>query len=102
MKLSKRIRWACHIENMNIRKAARVFGVHRRTVRKSLQYSVPPGYRRSRPSKRPELDEFARIIDRTLESDGHSPKKHRHTVKRIFERLRDEYGFSGGYTIKDH
>ena len=30
-------------------------------------------------------------------------RKQRHTAKRIFERLRDEHGFTGGYTIvKDH
>ena len=31
------------------------------------------------------------------------PRKQRHTAHRIFERLRDEHGFSGGYTIvKDY
>lgn len=25
--------------------------------------------------------------------------KQRHTAKRVFERLRDEHGFTGGYTI---
>ena len=30
-------------------------------------------------------------------------RKQRHTAKRIFERLRDEYGFDGQYTIvKDY
>jgi hypothetical protein len=30
-------------------------------------------------------------------------KKQRHTAKRIFERLRDEHGFTGGITIvKDY
>ena len=29
--------------------------------------------------------------------------KQRHTAKRIFERLRDEHGFDGGYTVvKDY
>jgi hypothetical protein len=32
-----------------------------------------------------------------------SYKKQKHTSKRIFERLRDEYGFEGGITIvKDY
>ena len=31
------------------------------------------------------------------------PRKQRHTAKRVFERLRDEHGFTGGYTIiKDY
>ena len=42
---------------------------------------------------------FTRIIDRILEDDRTSHHKQRHTAKRIFDRLRDEYGFTGGYTI---
>ena len=38
-----------------------------------------------------------------LEEDKDRPKKQRHTSKRIFERLRDEYGFTGKITIvKDY
>jgi len=97
------IRRACHVEEMSLREAARVFGVHRQTVRKSLQFSVPPGYRRSSPPKRPKLDAFAGVIDQILDSDPRSRKNQRHTAKRIFERLRDEHGFAGGYTIvKDY
>ena len=34
---------------------------------------------------------------------GWTPRKQRHTAKRIFERLRDEHGFDGQYTIvKDY
>ena len=48
-------------------------------------------------------DSFTGIIDRILDDDHRVPKKQRHTAKRIFERLRDEYGFDGGYTIvKDY
>ena len=43
------------------------------------------------------------ITGRTLEGDFRLPKKHRHTAKRIFGRLKDEYGFDGGYLIvKDY
>ena len=43
------------------------------------------------------------VIDRILEDDLGLPKKQRHTAKRIFERLRDEHGFGGGYTtVKDY
>jgi hypothetical protein len=35
--------------------------------------------------------------------DKGRPRKQRHTAKRIFERIRDECGFDGGYTIvKDY
>jgi transposase len=88
---------------MSIREASRMFGVDRRTVAKMLAYSVPPGYRRSKPRARPKLDPFTGIIDRILEEDRASPAKQRHTAKRIFDRLRDEYGFDGGHTtVKDY
>ncbi|NRB20651.1 MAG: hypothetical protein HRU33_24745 [Rhodobacteraceae bacterium] len=65
--------------------------------------SVPPGYRRSQPVRRPKLDAFTGIIDQILEADKLVPKKQRHTSKRVFERLRKEYRFTGGITIvKDY
>jgi transposase len=64
-----------------------------------LVFSVPPGYRRRQRASRPKLDAFTGIIDQILETDKLVPKKQRHTSKRIFERLRDEHGFTGGITI---
>ena len=98
-----RIRRAVMVEGMSIREASRVFGLHRDTVSKMLAYSTPPGYRRQTPPRKPKLESFTGVIDRILDDDHHVPKKQRHTAKRIFERLRDEYGFDGGYTIvKDY
>ena len=37
---------------MSTREAARVYGLHRDTVRKMLKHSVPPGYRRQSPPRR--------------------------------------------------
>jgi transposase len=91
------------VEGMSRREAARRFGIDPRTVAKMLAFSVPPGYRRSRPPARPKLDPFVGIIDRILEEDKGQPAKQQHTSKRIFERLRDEHGYSGGITIvKDY
>ena len=98
-----RVRRAVMVEGMSMRETARTFGLHRDTVRKMLAYSVPPGYRRQSPPKRPKLEPFTGVIDRILEDDLRRPRKQRHTAKRIFERLRDEYGFDGGYTtVKDY
>ena len=36
---------------------------------------------------------------RSFSDDKSAPKKQRHTAKRIWERLRDEHGFDGCYTI---
>ena len=51
-----RVRRACLVEGMSVREASRVFGLHRDTVRKMLAYSVPPGYRRQGPPRRPKLE----------------------------------------------
>ena len=98
-----RVRRAVMVEGMSIREVSRVFGLHRETVGKMLAYSAPPGYRRQSPPGKPELEHYTGIIDRILDDDHRVPRKQRHTAKRIFERLRDEYGFDGGYTIiKDY
>ena len=88
---------------MSERAAARHFGISRESVKKMLSFSVPPGYRRSAPVRRPKLDGFTEIIDQWLRDDLGQRAKQRHTAKRVFERLRDEHGFTGGYTIvKDY
>ena len=98
-----RVRHAILIDGMSRREAARLFGVDRRTVDKMLLFSIPPGYRRSQPAKRPKLDPFVGIIDAVLEADKTVPRKQKHTSKRVFERLRDEHGYAGGITVvKDY
>ena len=99
VELYGRVRYAVQIEGLSRREAARQFGIDPRTVAKMLAFSVPPGYRRSRPPARPKLDPFIGIIDGILAADEGRPRKQRHTSKRIFERLRDEHGYSGGITI---
>jgi len=101
--LYRRVRQAHYRDGKSIREVSRLFGIHRQTVRKMLEYSVPPGYQRKLPPHRPKLSPYTGIIDHILESDKSVPKKQRHTAKRIFERLRDEHGFPGQYTIvKDY
>ena len=99
VELYAQVRRAVYVEGISQREAARRFGIDPRTVAKMLAFSVPPGYRRSRPPARPKLDPFLGIIDRILEEDKSHPAKQHHTAKRIFERLRDEHGYGGGITI---
>jgi transposase len=103
VELYARVRRAVLVNGMSERETAREFGLARETVRKILRYSVPPGYQRQKPARRPKLDQWVAIIDRILEDDKPQPRKQRHTAKRIFDRLKEEYGFPGGYTIvKDY
>ena len=96
------VRLAVVDEGLSHHEAGRRFGIDRRTVKKMLTYSAPPGYRRTKPVRRPKLDGFTGIVDAILEADTDPdvPRKQRHTAHRIFERLRDEHGFTGGYTIQ--
>ena len=85
------------------REAARVFGLSRETVSKMCRFSLPPGYTRIKPVAKPKLGALFSVIDAILESDRTVPVKQRHTAKRIFERLRDEHGYTGGLTVvKDY
>jgi transposase len=90
-------------EGMSQRQAAKHFNISRDSVAKMRTYSTPPGYQRQSPVRRPKLDAFVSTIDHWLDEDRHVPRKQRHTAKRVFDRLRDECGFTGGYTIiKDY
>jgi transposase len=103
VELYARVRRAVLVEGRSEREVAREFGLARVTVHKMLRHSVPPGYRRKEPVKRPKLGPWLGVIDAILEEDKQRPAKQRHTAKRIFDRLRAEYGFTGGYTIvKDY
>jgi len=98
-----KVRYAVQIEGLSKRAAARRFGIDPKTVDKMMRFSVPPGYVRRKPPVRPKLDPYIAIIDKILAGDKSRPKKQQHTAKRIFERLRDEHGFTGGITIvKDY
>lgn len=91
------------IEGKSRREAARAFGLSRDTIAKMCRYSAPPGYVRTKPPERPKLGPLVPVIDAILDADRTAPLKQRHTAKRIFERLRDEHGFAGGYTVvKDY
>ena len=81
VELYSRVRRACHVEGMSVREAARVFELHRDTVRKMLKRSAPPGYQRSEPPRSPKLDPFKCVIDQSVQDDLKIPKKQCHMAK---------------------
>jgi transposase len=93
------VRRAVMVDGLSHREVARRFGVHRNTISKMLQYSAPPGYRRRERPASPKLGPHIAWIDAVLESDRGVHAKQRHTAQRIFDRLRAEEGYTGGYTI---
>lgn len=99
VELYAKVRRAVMVDQMSEREAARLFGIHRKTVKKICQYVAPPGYQRKKEPTSPKLAGFTGIIDAILEADKQVHAKQRHTAMRILERLRDEHGFTGAYTI---
>ena len=84
------------------RAICREYNIHWGTLKKILAHPEPPGYRKQGPRRKWVLDPFLPIIYEILQSDRTSPKKQRHTAKRIFDRLRREHAYLGSYTsVKD-
>ena len=76
---------------MSNRAVQRKYGVGFRTVKAAME-SVWPEPRKQLPPRKTRLDAFKPTIDQMLRADLDAPRKQRHTVKRIFDRLLDEQG----------
>ena len=50
------VRLAVVDEGLSHHEVGRRFGIDRRTVKKMVSYSAPPGYRRTKQVRRPKLD----------------------------------------------
>ena len=87
------------VHGLSQRAACEKYQLGWHTLRKILAYSEPPGYRQSQARPRPVLAPVLPIIHEILVADQKAPKKQRHTAKRIFERLKAEYGYLGGKTV---
>lgn len=87
-------------EDLSLREIARKTGHSFKTVQKyayQLNWSednLPD----TEPKSYPVLGNFIPVIDKWLEADRKIPRKQRHTIWRIFCRLRDEYSFGGSYS----
>jgi len=92
----ERIRREHFVYGKSIRRIARELGCSRRTVKKALQDSTVPVYRRTAPIRYPVLQPVIPLIDNWLKEDESQPKKQRHTATRIWIRLKEEAGFTGG------
>jgi transposase len=81
------------------REACREYQLHWDTLKKILDHTEPPGYRRREPRAKPTLGPFLPVIHTILQADREAPKKQRHTARRIFDRLREEHGYTGCESI---
>lgn len=93
-----RVRRLRFVDGLSLRAINRETGIHRETIKKILALGAPPGYRRRQPPHQPKLGPYVGVIDAILTADRKAPPKQRHTAQRIFDRLGEEHGYTGGYT----
>jgi transposase len=86
-----------HRDGLSIRQIAKQFGVGRHTVRKALAHPEPKPYALTKPRPAPTFGPFRATIDAILDADENAPRKQRHTASQLFRRLRNEFGYTGGY-----
>lgn len=84
---------------MTKRQILRETGMHWTTLEKILTHSEPPGYRMQQLRDKPKLGPYVDRIREVFKQDKQIPQKQRHTAKRIYERLQEEEGYRGGYTV---
>ncbi len=89
------IRKAILRDGKSKRQVAQELGIHRNTVSRLLKSSGPERYALTQPKTKPVIDSVLPIIEAWLQADEQAPRKQRHTARRVFERLCDEYGFTG-------
>lgn len=83
------------VDGWSIRKISRQLGVARQTVRKALESTELPRYQRQHGRPSLVMAPYRTVIAGWLEQDQEAPVKQRHTAKRIYDRLVEEYGFTG-------
>jgi transposase len=95
VELKEIIRKEYFLKRKSIRQIARELHHSRKTIRKAIHDPGVPIYSRKKPPTKQTIGPFAEVIRRWLEEDKHRPAKQRHTARRIFDRLQDEYGYMG-------
>jgi len=83
------------LHQKSIREIAREQGVHRRVVRQALKEATPP--KRKDVARTPKVLTMAlrSEVEGWLRGDVEAPRKQRHTARRIYQRLRSEFGYEG-------
>jgi len=90
------IRRMCQDEEMSERSIATLLGISRNTVAKYRDGAAIPGQRDPVERESPVTGPIREIIVAYLVDDQTAPSKQKHTAKRIYDRLCQEYGFAGG------
>lgn len=88
------IRVAHRVYGKNISEIMKMTGHSRNTIKKALRGEAW-SYKERERQVYPVLGPYLKIVDKWLEEDKASPKKQRHTGRRIYSRLKDEHDYQG-------
>lgn len=80
--------------SVSARVLAKRYRVSRRTVGLALSVAVPPPRQAPNGARSSPLEPAMGWVDEMLRADLVAPRKQQHTIRRIFNRLADEYGFT--------
>ena len=92
-------------EGKSLREISKSLQMNFRTVQKYAYRNNwnPPVVPNMNPADYPVLGDHIPLIDEWLEQDEREPRKQRHTIKRVFERLQKENDYKGSYsTLKQY
>lgn len=86
-------------EGLSLREIARLTKKDFRTVQKYAYRDDwnPPVKPKMDPEDYPVLGEYIPTINEWLEQDEREPRKQRHTITRVHNRLQKEHGYEGSY-----
>lgn len=90
------IKFLRELEGCNISEIAENVGINWRTAKKYADMEDWNQTIIKKSRKSPVMEPFKEIVDTWLIEDSHLPRKQRHTASHIFNRLTNEYGFTGG------
>lgn len=90
------------VEGWSIRRISHQLTISRQSVRKALASAEMPRYHLAKARPCPTMDPFRDIIQNWLAQDQQAPRKQRHTARRIYDRLVEEYGFVGAQSTVRH
>jgi len=98
-----KIRHLILVQGRSIRWVASEKGIDPKTVRKMLDHVLPQPRTARRANRYPKLGPHTASIRRLLRENATLPPEARRSIKSIYERVRDEEGFRGGYsTVSDY
>jgi len=83
------------IHRKSMRQIARERHHSRKTIRKAIYDPGVPIYTRSKPRPQAAIGPFQEVLRQWLQEDQQRPVKQRHTARRVFQRLQEEYGYPG-------